>query len=87
MGFGLVNGFIGHLYTRLGTTTNYSATVNLQISQINTAVAELFQTAVLSPAVPWKLLLTVEILQPHALKSCLQRLPYRTAYQLTKLLR
>jgi hypothetical protein len=38
----------------------------------------IFQPAVSSPAVSWQQLLTVEILQLHALKSTLQRLPYRT---------
>jgi hypothetical protein len=38
-GFGLVNAFIDHLYTRLGTTSNYSATANLHNSQITTALA------------------------------------------------
>jgi hypothetical protein len=42
MGFGLVNGFIDHLYTRIGTTSNYSATANLQNSQITTAPAKPF---------------------------------------------
>jgi hypothetical protein len=37
-----------------------------------------FQPAVSSPAVPWQRLLTVEILQIHALKSSLHRLQYRT---------
>jgi hypothetical protein len=38
----------------------------------------LFQPAVCSAAVPWHPLLTVEILQLHALKSSLHRLLYRT---------
>jgi hypothetical protein len=37
MGFGLVNGFIDHLYTRLGITSNYSVTADLHNSQITTA--------------------------------------------------
>jgi hypothetical protein len=41
----------------LGTTSNYSATANLHNSQITTAPAKSF------PAVPWKRILTVEILQ------------------------
>jgi hypothetical protein len=36
----------------------------------------LFQPAVSSPAVPWQRLVTVEILQLHALKSFLHRLSY-----------
>jgi hypothetical protein len=43
----------------------------------------LFQPAVSSPAVPWQLLLTVEILQLNALKSSRHRLPYRTDESLT----
>jgi hypothetical protein len=39
----------------------------------------LLQRAVSSPDVSWKRILTVEILQLHALKSSLHRLPYRTA--------
>jgi hypothetical protein len=67
-----VNGFIDHFNTRLGTTSNYSATANLHNSQITTAPAKIFQAAVSSLAVPWKRLVTVEILQLHALKSSLQ---------------
>jgi hypothetical protein len=37
-----VNGFIDHLYTRLGTTSNYSATSYLHNSQITTAPAKPF---------------------------------------------
>jgi hypothetical protein len=43
----------------------------------------LFKPAVFSPAVPWQRLLTVEIPQLHALKSCLHRLPCRNNIQLT----
>jgi hypothetical protein len=39
-----------------------------------------FQPAVPSPAVPWQRLLTMEILQLHALMSYLHSLPYRTIY-------
>jgi hypothetical protein len=38
----------------------------------------LFHPAVSSPAVPWQRLLTVKILQLHALWSSLHSLPYRT---------
>jgi hypothetical protein len=38
----------------------------------------LFQPAVSLPAVPWQRFLTMEILQLHALKSFLHRLPYET---------
>jgi hypothetical protein len=41
-GFGLDIGFIDHLYTRLGTTSNYSATANLHNSQITSAPAKPF---------------------------------------------
>jgi hypothetical protein len=47
MGFELVNGFTDHLYTRLGTTINYSATINLHNSQITKPPAKPF------PAVLW----------------------------------
>jgi hypothetical protein len=39
---GLVNGFIDRLYMPLETTSNYSATANLLISQIITAPAKPF---------------------------------------------
>jgi hypothetical protein len=42
MGYGLVNGFIDHLYTPLGTTRYYGTTVNLHNVQITTAPAEPF---------------------------------------------
>jgi hypothetical protein len=38
--FGLVNGFIDHLYTQLRTTYNYSAIADLHNSQITTALAK-----------------------------------------------
>jgi hypothetical protein len=38
--FGLVDGFIDHLYTRLGNTSKYSASANLQNSQITKAPAK-----------------------------------------------
>jgi hypothetical protein len=41
-GFELDIGFIDHLYTRLGTTRNYSVTANLYNSQITTAPAKHF---------------------------------------------
>jgi hypothetical protein len=71
-----VNGFVDHFYTPLGTTSNYSATTNLHNSQLTIAPAKVFQTAV-----PWQRLLTVEILQLHALTSFLRRLRFRTACQ------
>jgi hypothetical protein len=38
----LMNGFIDHIYTPLGTTSNYSGIANLHNSQINTAPAKPF---------------------------------------------
>jgi hypothetical protein len=75
MGFGLVTRFINHLYTRLGTTSNYSATDNLH--NLSQHPLCLFQLTVSLPAVPWQRLLTVEILQLHALRSTVYSLPYR----------
>jgi hypothetical protein len=49
-GFGLVNGFIDHLYTRLGTTHNYSAITNLHKSPQHPLSP--FQPTVSSPAIP-----------------------------------
>jgi hypothetical protein len=37
-----MNGFIDHVYTRLGATSNYSATTDLHNSQIRTALAKPF---------------------------------------------
>jgi hypothetical protein len=42
MGYGLVNGFIDHLYTRLGTTSNYIAIANLNTLQMTTVHAKPF---------------------------------------------
>jgi hypothetical protein len=39
---GLVNGFIDHLYTPLGNTSNYSAIADLHTLQITTAPAKPF---------------------------------------------
>jgi hypothetical protein len=44
MGYGLVNGFIAHLYTPLGTTRNYNAISNLQNLQITTAPVKPFSS-------------------------------------------
>jgi hypothetical protein len=78
-----VNVFTDRLYTRLETTSNYSATAN--IHKLPQHPLSLFQPAVSSPAVPWQRLLTVEILQLRALRSSLHNLPCRTPlnYQLT----
>jgi hypothetical protein len=40
----MVNGFTKHLYTRLGSTSNYSATADLHNSQITTAPAKPFSS-------------------------------------------
>jgi hypothetical protein len=77
-GFGLVNGFIDHLYTQLGTTSNYSATANIHNSQIITAPAKSFQPAVSSPAFPRQRLLSAEILQFHVFRFYLHSCPCRT---------
>jgi hypothetical protein len=42
--FGLENGFIDHLYTRFGTTSNYSVTANLLNSEITTEPAKPFSS-------------------------------------------
>jgi hypothetical protein len=61
---GLANRFTDHLQVK--STSNYSAVINLHISQIT-----LFQPAMSSAAVPQQQLLTVEILQLQALISLL----------------
>jgi hypothetical protein len=43
-GMGLVNGFTDHLYTPLGTTSNYSAIANLHTLQITTAPPKPFSS-------------------------------------------
>jgi hypothetical protein len=78
-GFGLVNAFIDHLYTRLVSTRNYCATANLHKSSQHPL--RHFQ-----PAIPCQRVLTVDILQLHALKSSLHRLPYRTKSVRVKLM-
>jgi hypothetical protein len=52
MAFGLVHGFIDHLYTPLGTTSNHSATANLHKLQITTVPDTPFSSLLSSPAVP-----------------------------------
>jgi hypothetical protein len=42
--YGLVNGFIDHLYTPLRTTSNYSAIAKLYILQITSAPAKPFSS-------------------------------------------
>jgi hypothetical protein len=69
-----LNGFIDHLYTRLGTTSNYSVST---IHKSPQHPLSLFSA--------W--LLTEEILQLHALRFCLHSLPCRTAPELSLMLR
>jgi hypothetical protein len=76
-GYGLVNEFTDHLHTRLGITRNYSASINFHNSQITTVPSKFLQPAMSSSAIPWQRLLTMEILQLHALSFCLHRLPCR----------
>jgi hypothetical protein len=45
MGFGLVTGFIEHLYTQLITASNYGAIADLQTLQITRAHAKPYQSA------------------------------------------
>jgi hypothetical protein len=67
-GLGWWIGFINHLYTQSGTTSNYSAIAYLHTLQITTAHAKsFFQPAVSSTAVPWQRYLKMEILQLSAL--------------------
>jgi hypothetical protein len=68
-----------HSYTRLVSTSNYSATANLYNSQI-TSPAKSFPTSRVFISRSWQRLLTVKFPQLHALKFALHRLPY---YQLT----
>jgi hypothetical protein len=78
MGFGLVNGFIDHYINDLELQ---AITAPLLISTIHKSpqhLLSLYQLAVSSPAIPWQRLLTVEILQLHALRSCLHSFQCRT---------
>jgi hypothetical protein len=62
----------------MGNTGSYSAIANLHNSQFTTAPAKLFQIAVSSPIVPWRRILTLKILQLHALRFYLHSFPCRT---------
>jgi hypothetical protein len=62
-------GFIDHLHASLGTTRNYSSIAISTIPKSPQHPLSHFQLAVSSPAVPWQQLLTVKILQLHALRS------------------
>jgi hypothetical protein len=53
-GLGLQNEFVDLLYTRLVTTNTYSATANLNISQITTAPAKPFLASRLYQPFPGK---------------------------------
>jgi hypothetical protein len=78
-GCGLVNGFIDHLHTQLGTTTNYSAIANPHNSQITTGPAKLSSSLLyLHQPFPGNGFLTGEILQLHALRDSLHDLLCRT---------
>jgi hypothetical protein len=52
-GFKLDVGFVEHIYTQLGTTSNYSIITDLPTLKITTAPAKPFQPAVSSPTVTW----------------------------------
>jgi hypothetical protein len=51
-GIWLVNGFIDHLCTRLGTTSNYNATANLHNSQITAALSKRLPACCLHQPLP-----------------------------------
>jgi hypothetical protein len=63
-----------HLYTSLGTISNYIAVADLHILQVTKAPAKpCFQPALPSSTVPLQRLLTVETLQLHALRFYLHK--------------
>jgi hypothetical protein len=70
----LVSGFIDKSLLQVITTLSLISTCYKTPQH----PLSLFQPAVPSPAVPWQRLPTVEILQLHALRSYLHRLPRRT---------
>jgi hypothetical protein len=72
--FGFDIGCIDHLSIRFGSTSNYSAVANHHNSQITRPHSVSFAACVSSAAVPWQRLLTVEILQLHALQVLSERL-------------
>jgi hypothetical protein len=74
MGFELVTRFIGHSYTWPGTTSNYSATANLHISQITTALAKPFLVCCVFTSRSLATALTVEDLS-FTRSGCLHSLP------------
>jgi hypothetical protein len=66
MGYGMVNGFIDHLYTSLGTTSNYSAIANLHTLQIATRyIFSIFTSRILATD-----FYTVTTAQQSSLHSC-----------------
>jgi hypothetical protein len=65
-------------YTSFGTISNYTAPPISTIHKSPQHPLSIFQHTVSSLAVPWQWLLTVDILQLHALRSSLHSLPYRT---------
>jgi hypothetical protein len=71
-----VNGFIDHFYTQQAVTALPRISTQHPLS--------LFQPVVTSSAVPWQQLLTVEILQLHALRFYLHSLPCRTQLSTVK---
>jgi hypothetical protein len=86
-GFALDIGFIDHLYTRLGTTSSDSATVNPHNSQITIAPVKRFPACSIFTSRSLATAITVEILQVYALRSSLHRLPYRTDFKVKVTLR
>jgi hypothetical protein len=71
-------GFIDHLYTPLGTTSNYGTTANLHTLQITRAPAKLFPACYVLTSRSLATALTVEILQHPVLRSFCYSLPCRT---------
>jgi hypothetical protein len=87
-GLECIIGFMDHLYTRLGATSDSGQLLIFTIHKSPQNPLSLFQPALSTPAVTWQWLLTVDILQPHSLKYSLnggflptdsfsRRLPYR----------
>jgi hypothetical protein len=65
------------LYTPLGTRSNYRTIAYLHTLQITTAPAKYFFSLLSLSADPWQGILTVEILQLHALRFYLHNLTCR----------
>jgi hypothetical protein len=77
-GIGLDIGFTDHLYTSLGTTSNYSAIANLHALQVTTAQAKPFPACCVLISRSLATTFTVEILQLPALRFSCHSLPCRT---------